>query len=356
LEIAMKNRIPPALALFVLAPAVGELVSGSAPPAEFSNPFMFIVLAALYGSGALLAREISLRWNKRWPTILMLGLAYAIIEEGLMVKSFFDPGWMDLGDMAFYGRWLGINWPWTVELMIYHATVSIAIPIQLVELIYRERRDERWLGRRGMIGIPVLLGLDVLFGFFVLTTYRPPAGPYLLAVLATVGLYWWARQAPAEWPAKAPIQPLHYRLLILIGLSIVVGMIFAAWVFASSGWSPVLSIILMIAVCVASYLVIRRASGYGSWDDLSRLALIRGVLLPMNILGAIREFSGNQPDNPTGMTLVGILTLVGLWWLGRRIRERRPAPPAQDDLLPFGAKADQGSGQSKPDRRRGLFE
>jgi hypothetical protein len=42
----MKKRIPPALALFVLAPAIGELISGSAPPAEFFNPLTFFVRAA----------------------------------------------------------------------------------------------------------------------------------------------------------------------------------------------------------------------------------------------------------------------------------------------------------------------
>ena len=352
----MKKRIPPALALFVLAPALGELVSGSAPPVEFFNPLMFLVLAALYGSGALLVREISLRWNKRWPTILLLGLAYAIIEEGLMVKSFFDPAWMDLGDMAFYGRWLEINWPWTVELMIYHATISIAIPIQLVELIYHERRDERWLARRGMIGISVLLPLDVLFGYFLLTPYRPPAGPYLLAVLAMIGLYLWAKEAPKKWPAKPPTQPYSYRRLIVLGAAIVIGMIFAAWVFPSSGWPPVLSIFLMVLVSGASYVLIRRASGYGAWDDLGRLALIRGVLLPLNVVGALRELGGNQPDNPTGMTLVGIVTLVGLWWLGRKIQDRSSSGPDPSDLLPFASEIATDEGTSKPDRRRGLFE
>ncbi|MGD8821626.1 MAG: hypothetical protein PVG63_00860, partial [Anaerolineales bacterium] len=236
----MKKRIPPALALFVLAPTVGELISGSAPPVEFLNPFSFFLLAALYGSGALLAREFSLRWNKRWPTIVMLGLAYAIIEEGLMVKSFFDPAWMDLGDMANYGRWLGVNWPWTVELMIYHALVSIAIPIQLVELIYPEKRDQRWLTRRGMRAVAILLALDVAFGFLFLTTYHPPAGPYLLAVLVTAALFLWARALPAEWPPLTRVDPFSYRRIILTGLAFTMGVFIGAAIFPGAGWSPIL--------------------------------------------------------------------------------------------------------------------
>jgi len=55
------KRIPPAFVLFFLAPAIGELLSGSAPPVEFFNPFALVILPALYGSGAVLVREYSLR-------------------------------------------------------------------------------------------------------------------------------------------------------------------------------------------------------------------------------------------------------------------------------------------------------
>jgi len=183
------SRIPPALFLFFLAPAIGELLSGSAPPVEFFNPFSLLILSALYGSGAVLARELTLRWDKRWPTILTLGLAYGIIEEGLMIKSFFDPNWMDLGILGTYGRLAGVNWVWSVFLTLYHATVSIAIPILLTELIYADRRDKPWIGRRGLIGLSILLAAVVLFGALALAPYRPPFVPYLFAILTTACLY-----------------------------------------------------------------------------------------------------------------------------------------------------------------------
>jgi len=77
------KRVSPALMLFFLSPIIAELLSGSAPPAEFFNPLSLLVLTALYGSGAILVRELALRWNKRWPTIFVLGAAYGIVEEGL---------------------------------------------------------------------------------------------------------------------------------------------------------------------------------------------------------------------------------------------------------------------------------
>ena len=103
------KRILPAVVLFFLAPAIAELLSGSVPPVEFFNPFGFVLLTTLYGSGAILARELTIRWHKGWFGLFALGAAYGIIEEGLMVKSFFDPNWVDIGILGSYGRWAGVN-------------------------------------------------------------------------------------------------------------------------------------------------------------------------------------------------------------------------------------------------------
>jgi len=51
-------KVSPALILFFLAPAIAELLSDSAPPSEFFNPIGFPLLASLYGSGALIVREL----------------------------------------------------------------------------------------------------------------------------------------------------------------------------------------------------------------------------------------------------------------------------------------------------------
>ena len=93
----------PGFVLFFLAPMVGELLSGSSPPVEFFNPFGLALLSLLYGGGAIIARELMRRWGKGWGALLLLGAAYGIVEEGLMVKSFFDPNWVDLGALGHYG-------------------------------------------------------------------------------------------------------------------------------------------------------------------------------------------------------------------------------------------------------------
>ncbi len=105
-----KRGISPALALWLIAPIFGEMVSGSTPLNEYISPINILLQGMLYGSGALLIRELLVRWGKSWRGLLLLGAAYGIFEEGLMVRSFFDPHWVDLDKLGVYGRVAGVNW------------------------------------------------------------------------------------------------------------------------------------------------------------------------------------------------------------------------------------------------------
>jgi len=80
------------LFLMFMSAAIAELVSGSSPPVEFFNPFSFTLLVLFYGCGAVLVRETAVRWNKGYAGILLLGVAFGILEEGMSVKSWLDPG------------------------------------------------------------------------------------------------------------------------------------------------------------------------------------------------------------------------------------------------------------------------
>jgi hypothetical protein len=167
-----KRRIPPAIALFLLSPVVGELLSGSAPPAEFFTPFGFTIMTLLYGGGALVARELKVRWGKGMGSLLLLGAAYGILEEGVMVASFFSPYWPDLGVLGVFGRWMDVNWVWAVELTAYHAFVSITVPVILVELAYPDVKAEPWLRGTWRRVVPLLLAGDVVFGFLLFSTLQ----------------------------------------------------------------------------------------------------------------------------------------------------------------------------------------
>jgi len=51
------KRVPPWLVLLLLAPLLGEIVSGHQPPLELLNPLSVILLMLPYGLGALIAAK-----------------------------------------------------------------------------------------------------------------------------------------------------------------------------------------------------------------------------------------------------------------------------------------------------------
>jgi hypothetical protein len=320
---ASTRTLNPAWVLLILAPAIGELLSSSCPPFEFFQPFTFVTLCVLYGGGAILVRELTLRWQRGWPTILVLGAAYGIVEEGLMVKSFFDPHWMDLGPLGSFGRWLGVNWVWSVGLMFYHAIVSIAVPILLVHLLFPRRRDTPWVGRRVLVLLGVLLAADVLLGFLAMTKYRPPWLPYLSTAAIVLALGWLSRRLPAtfgtRWPAVRAVPAFP---TLVLGFLATVSFFVVLWGLPKSGLHPLAVILLLVVVPVAAGYLALLLWRCTTWTERHQLALAAGVLGFFILLAPIREFAPNQPDNPRGMLAVGIAAVVFLVWLARRVRAR----------------------------------
>jgi hypothetical protein len=107
--------VKPAIGLFFLAPLVAEFLLGNLPIKLLPA---LVVLAPMYGGGALLIRETVRRVRRGWPSILLLALAYGILEEAFTTQSLFNPDYlgMHLGLLKpAYIPALGIGGWWTVS-------------------------------------------------------------------------------------------------------------------------------------------------------------------------------------------------------------------------------------------------
>lgn len=318
------GRPRPALVLFLLSSLIGELLSGSAPPVEFFTPFGLLILLSLYGGGALVARELRVRWGKGIASLLLIGAAYAVLEEGLMVASFFNPAWPDLGQMAVYGRWLGVNWVWSVMLTIYHSVYSITIPVLLVELAYPKRRNESWLGDRMFRRVLALLGFVVVLGLVLFSMelgYWPPAPQYALSILAMFVLGYWAYRLPTGWGGGGSRPLPGTRRMWLLGTA------GAFAFFVGLGLLPDLvpvwqAGILFGPLLVLLYLKLLRGYRWEGPYDRQVLAIVAGLLMFFILTSPVQEFDATRPDNTSGMTLVGFAALVLLLALKRRVWAR----------------------------------
>ena len=296
----------PLLALVLLSPVLAEMLSGSSPPIEWLNPITPLLLIWLYGAGVLVVRETAVRWKTGWPSILLLGAAYGIIEEGLAVKSFFDPGWMDLGSLGWYGRWLDVNWIWAVWLTIFHAVVSIAIPIFLIESIWPRTRGVPFISRRGYITAIGLLGGATVFINLLLTPYRPSWWHLLGGFGAVVFLVWAAKNYAGRLWARCPAakvvrSPLAYALA---GFGFLMGSFLLYGGGPTFGVVPIITVLEGAAVLVGVMLLVRRTS-----DDprcaRQRLAFVAGAVGFLIVLAAFLELAGWR-----GMGVVGALFAV----------------------------------------------
>ena len=312
-------KVPPALVLFFLSPAIAELLLGSSPPSEFFSPFSLLLLCSLYGSGALIVRELKIRWNKGFVSMFVLGAAYGIIEEGLMVKSFFDPGWMDIGVLGVYGRWLGVNWVWAEWLTIYHAIFSIAIPITLVELAYPEIKGNSWLSARKFLGVTILFGAVVIFGFFFLTAYRPPLPQYLSSAVIMSALTFLAWKIPLETGKNGRLKPWGPRRLLLLGFltATALFLLFMAGPYIIS--QPIVLMATGCALVLAIFGLIKRFD----WNERTlyhKFSMVAGALAFLIMLAPLQELDRSRPDDTRGMLIVGIIALLMLFCLRKRLR------------------------------------
>jgi len=315
-----QSKIPPALVLFLLSPAVAELLSGSAPPLEFFNPLGFVILASLYGSGAILARELTLRWKKGYLSLFLLGAAYGVIEEGLMVKSFFDPDWPDLGVLGVFGRWMGINWVWAEMLIVYHAVFSIVIPVLLVELAYPSQRKEHWVGSHGSAAFAILLAGIVFLGFFAMTPYRPPLPQYFSAVTLAIFFIFLAWKVPSENGRQGSTNSRGPASFFATGLLGTIGFFIVFWVLPNLLSPP--GVMLLGGFLVVGFARFLKRLKLKGCNDLHQFALTSGGLAFFIFLAPLQELDKTRTDNPWGMGLVGLAFLVGLLLLGWRIKQR----------------------------------
>jgi hypothetical protein len=312
------KRISPGLMLFLLAPILGELLSGHQPPLEFFNPLSLIILSLPYGCGALICREMVIRWNKGWFSLLLLGMAYGIYEEGIVVRSLFDPNWGELEHLAEYSHFAGVNWTWAELMIHFHTLISIVASVTLVEIMYPEQCHQSWIGNRTLIGCLIAILLWIPLGF-LMTSYFPPMGWYVLSWLANFALIWTARHLPTQpFPPRRVVvpRPRRFWLLGFLNMSI---FFLAVFLTAQNDIPPffVAALLLLALDGVTLWLILRWSGNGFAWDDRHRLALIAGELSFF-----IYFCFDHDIEKWEGLSIVAIIAAIALWQLGRRVTTR----------------------------------
>ena len=316
--------IGPVLALMLLAPFMAEVLSGASSPLGLVVfPPLIALDLGLYGCGAVLIREAVLRWNRGWPGVLALGVAFAFVEEGLVVSSFFDPNSPPRRAFDSSGRWGagpdGSNWVWIPVLCLFHAVVAIALPILVVQLAYPSRARATWLSGRRILVAAACLILAALLGRAMFSSGAFADGYYAhiegwqvgASLAAIVGLVALARSLPARiGPQVGGRAPEPWLVAVLAAAA------YAAYFLAgmggeSVGLPPAVALGAVLTIATVAALALTWASAGEGWSDRHRFAVPVGVgafyVVVSPLLG------------PVGL-LVGLGTAAVMWRGWRRLR------------------------------------
>ena len=321
------QRYLPVLTLFILSPWVAEVLFGATP---LSRLGALLVVAPLYGGGAILVRELARRSGPGWGPIFLLGAAYGVIEEGLAIQSIFNPNLFNAGLLG--GRMLGVNWLWTMWTIGYHIVWSISLPIFLTELLFPARRNEPWLGRVGMViaGVLYILGtlaLAAIYRFAIAPDFKPPLLLNLFATLVAILLIVLALTRPTRTSEELSSQPNGkvpnpwiVSLLAFLMAFLWFALLNLPQPLRAGAW-VLIPMLLDIALLIGFASLVRRWSSDETWSDLHRLALIFGPLIMVMISGSFFVTAGNRLDQ-LGVGIFGVITIILLALFARRLQYR----------------------------------
>ena len=270
----------PAILLFFLAPLFGEYLLGNL---KFSEIFYVPFIAPLYGAGALLIRETTRRAGRGPATMLTLGVAYALIEEGLVDQMLFNQLYFTGQDQfGTFIEALGLDAWLTILVLAMHAIWSTYIPITLVETLFPERGTKPWLGIKGLIITSVIFigGSSYLCYIIYLEENFFASVPQLigttLAIILLVTAAFKVRSSTRSQIASVAPKPWIVGTVSFIASS------FFMLTDMLPGWSKVGSCLLLV------FLFFRMASNWAcreGWSEIHHLSIVGGGILTYAWLG-----------------------------------------------------------------------
>lgn len=307
-----KRGIGPAIGLFFTAPLVAEFLLGNLPIKMLPA---LILLAPMYGGGALLIRETVRKTGRGWPSIILLGMAYAIFEEAFTTQSLFNPNYLHLNGHFLapaHIAALGIGGWWTLWMFNVHAVWSIATPIALIEASVPERSRTPWLPKVGLAVVAILFAAGsvalTLLGYrtdhFVATAAQFTGAAVVVVALVAAALMLprtakqaVSGQAPGPWVTGA----------VALALGSLALLVPQKW-----GWGAVASLFALDIVLLLLVLFWSRRSG---WALRQKLGLAAGAALAYGWHAFLQHPAVGPADMSVrvgnAIFLLGALALIG---------------------------------------------
>lgn len=284
-----------AMSLVLLSPLVGEWLLGNQP---ITGLGAIILLAPMYGCGALLIRETSRYLGRGWLTIFLLAAAYALLEEGPIDQMLWNPHYGGIDMAAAYADTrvdaLGTSIGLIQDVLTLHTIWSIAVPIALIEA-FDPTPERPWLGPFGLaITAAVFVAGSAFLTFSQIESEKfiATASQFAAAGIAIVTLVVAAFAIPAlsyRTPRVTP-SPRTVGLASFLLTSLLMARDFIAEL--TSKW---LIVALWFLPIVAGMVLVLRWSRSPQWGPAHKTALAGGALMTYVWIGFLQAQSLDIP-------------------------------------------------------------
>ncbi len=289
-----------ALLLMIVTVLTAEIVSGSTPLFAFLKLPVLVIYTGFYGLGALLIREVAIRRNLNYGSVLLLGAAFGVLEEGILLKSWFDPTWMGAHITSKALRVCGIAVLQPFANVAFHAVVSITAPIVLVESMTSRNP---WLSRRAFkICFLAFVGFALLMLSFNYD-YKIRGWHYLLG-FACLGVFLKAGFGKVKMGGTKILSPPK---LWVLGVIFVVLLFTIFYTLSNAG----ISWVVILGLALFLYVIYWRTYSRLQWSPNHYFAAAAGVITGLVPIVAVMAGSNSSkiPNFVVALLFVTILLI-----------------------------------------------
>lgn len=328
-----KIKFAPAFTLMLLAPLLAEVLPGAT---RFSSMFVFPIEVIVWGGGTLLIRYAVRRYKLGWLNMLLLALCLSLAEEFLIQQTSVAPMVLKIKGIE-YARAFGINYVYLLWALIYESVFVVVLPIHLTELIYKDRKDELWINKRGIIATILLFLVGSFLAWYSWTqiartqvfhvpAYNPPLHLVVFAIIL-IALFIFMAMGPFRnklIPSSvSSIKILSPWMTLMVGMLwavVLYGIVLLAFGILPT-FPPVLAIVVGLVLSALALYLVPRWTAHPGWNSVQSFSLIFGIMLGSMMAGFI-GFIGSAPMDLYFKIIVNIIAVILMIRLGKRIKQQ----------------------------------
>lgn len=328
------RRVMPVIALLILAPVIVEVLFGSTPITALDR---LPAQICIYGGGALLCRTL-VRYHRRgWSALLLLGIAFAIAEECVILQTSVNPFYFPGGPDHIYSWAFGVNWVYLLWALVDEGVWAILLPIQLTECMFPDQRDDIWLNAWGVGVVAVAFVLASVDRWYAFThvgiapgkAYAAPLPLVLVAltiiiVLGVIALGPWTTLRARQSVTRRAMRPWLVGLIASVLSILWFALVLVPYVVPAS-LPATLPLVMWSVIAIGTALLVRRWSSSAMWGVRHRFALVFGALVGSMLAGFIVNGVLLSPTDLVGKLVLNVLAIVLMAYLGWKIRRRTAA-------------------------------